>query len=43
MRQLTTFRVQGPNVGAQIRAIAQFGNLFLGSLMQVYGGFLMPD
>ena len=43
MRQLTTFRVQGPNPGAVIGAIAQFGNLFLGSLMQVYGGFLMPD
>jgi len=43
MRQLTTFRVQGPNIGAQVRAITQFGDLFLGSLMQVYGGFLMPN
>ena len=30
MRQLTTFRVQGPNPGARIGAIAQFGDLFLG-------------
>ncbi|HET9371251.1 MAG TPA: hypothetical protein VFO19_13415, partial [Vicinamibacterales bacterium] len=35
--QMTTFRVEGPNLGARINALTRFGNLFLGKLWQVYG------
>jgi predicted acylesterase/phospholipase RssA len=37
LRQLTTFRAQGPDAGAEARALARFGRLFLGALWDVYG------
>src|SRR5258708_11111433 len=37
LKQLTTFRVKGPNLAAKADAVAQFGKLFLGSLWDVYG------
>ncbi len=40
LRQLTTFRVEGPNIGAQVSALTRFSTLFLGKLTDVYGGFL---
>jgi predicted acylesterase/phospholipase RssA len=38
--QLTTFRVQGGTVAARLAALTRFGGLFLGKLMDAYGGFL---
>jgi len=37
LRQLTTFRVQGPDPAG---ALMRFGQMWLGKLMDVYGGFL---
>lgn len=37
-RQLTTFRVHGPNVGARGKALSSFGRLFLGELWERYAG-----
>jgi cholesterol oxidase len=35
-RQLTTFRARGPTVGAEAKAFADFGRLFLGRLWDIY-------
>ncbi|MEZ5316132.1 MAG: patatin-like phospholipase family protein [Vicinamibacterales bacterium] len=40
LKQLTTFRVQGPTPLAQLQGLARFGELFLGKLREVYGGML---
>ena len=37
LKQLTTFRVKGPNLAAKAEAVGLFGKLFLGSLWDVYG------
>jgi cholesterol oxidase len=37
LRQLTTFRVEGPTLGARIAVLNRFGGLFLGKLWDVYG------
>ncbi|RMF87263.1 MAG: alpha/beta hydrolase, partial [Nitrospinota bacterium] len=37
LRQLTTFRVEGPTVHDRIAALHRFGRLFLGKLWDVYG------
>lgn len=37
-RQLTTFRVHGPGIAARTRALADFGQLFLGELWDLYHG-----
>jgi predicted acylesterase/phospholipase RssA len=37
LKQLTTFRVEGPTVHDQIAALNRFGRLFLGKLWDVYG------
>jgi predicted acylesterase/phospholipase RssA len=39
LRELTTFRLQGPD---PIGGLARFGQLWLGKLQDVYGGFLTP-
>ncbi|HYN07170.1 MAG TPA: patatin-like phospholipase family protein [Vicinamibacterales bacterium] len=36
-QQMTTFRVDGPTVGARVSALARFGTLFMGRLWEVYG------
>ena len=40
LKQLTTFRVEGPSLAAKAEALGQFGKLFLGSLWDVYGSKL---
>jgi predicted acylesterase/phospholipase RssA len=40
LAQLTTFRTEGPNLGARTAALTKFTALFLGKLTDVYGGFL---
>jgi predicted acylesterase/phospholipase RssA len=37
LRQMTTFRAEGPNPGAELQALTRFGGLFLGKLWDVYG------
>ncbi len=37
LQQLTTFRVEGPNLAARADALARFGALFMGKLWDVYG------
>ena len=37
LQQLTTFRVEGPNLAARTQALARFGGLFMGKLWDVYG------
>jgi predicted acylesterase/phospholipase RssA len=37
LRQLTTFRVEGPTVHDRVAALNRFGKLFLGKLWDVYG------
>lgn len=37
LKQLTTFRVEGPSAAARADALADFGRLFLGKLWDVYG------
>ena len=37
LRQLTTFRVEGPTVHDRVAALNRFGRLFLGKLWDVYG------
>ena len=41
LRQLTTFRVEGPDAAARISGLTRFGQLFLGKLWDVYGGNLV--
>jgi hypothetical protein len=36
LKQLTTFRVEGPSLAAKAKGFAQFGELFMGSLWTVY-------
>lgn len=36
LKQLTTFRVEGPSVAAKAKGFAEFGKLFMGSLWEVY-------
>lgn len=36
LRQLTTFRAQGPTLAAEAKAVAAFGRLFVGELWDVY-------
>jgi cholesterol oxidase len=36
-QQLTTFRVTGPDAASRVRALSQFGELFLGELWRAYG------
>lgn len=36
LKQLTTFRVEGPSVAAKAKGFAEFGKLFMGSLWTVY-------
>jgi hypothetical protein len=36
MRQLTTFKVEGPTIADKASALARFGKLFMGSLWDVY-------
>jgi cholesterol oxidase len=40
IKQLTTFKTEGPTPVARAGAIANFGKLFLGSLWEVYGSHL---
>ncbi len=40
MQELTTFRVTGPTPAARLNALTRFSTLFLGKLLDVYGGFL---
>jgi hypothetical protein len=37
LHQMTTFRVEGPTLGARLSALTRFGNLFFGKLWDVYG------
>jgi cholesterol oxidase len=37
LRQLTTFRAEGPTLGDRLSAMSRFGTLFLGKLWDVYG------
>ena len=37
LRQMTTFRVEGPTVPARVAALTRFGVLFMGKLWDVYG------
>jgi cholesterol oxidase len=37
LHQMTTFRVEGPSLGARMNGLTRFGGLFLGKLWQVYG------
>jgi hypothetical protein len=37
LRQLTTFRVEGPTMHDRVAALKRFGQLFLGKLWDVYG------
>ncbi len=37
LKQLTTFRVEGPSPAARAGALADFGRLFLGKLWDLYG------
>lgn len=37
LRQLTTFRAEGPTLGDRLSAINRFGALFMGKLWDVYG------
>ncbi len=37
LRQLTTFRTEGPTLGDRLAALNRFGMLFLGKLWDVYG------
>jgi hypothetical protein len=36
LKQLTTFRVEGPSLAAKAKGFAEFGELFMGSLWTVY-------
>ncbi|MFI5177820.1 MAG: patatin-like phospholipase family protein [Vicinamibacterales bacterium] len=40
LQELTTFRVEGPTLADRTNAMTRFAMLFLGKLMDVYGGFL---
>jgi len=40
LRQLTTFRTEGPTLAARTAGLAKFSQLFMGKLLDVYGGFL---
>jgi len=40
LQELTTFQVDGPTLADRAGAMGRFAQLFLGSLMEVYGGFL---
>jgi predicted acylesterase/phospholipase RssA len=42
LRQLTTFRVDGPSPAVRASALARFGQLFAGKLWDVYGRDLSP-
>jgi predicted acylesterase/phospholipase RssA len=37
LRQMTTFRAEGPTVAARLDALTRFGALFMGKLWDVYG------
>lgn len=41
LRQLTTFRTDGPTLGDRLSALNRFGGLFLGKLWDVYGRRVM--
>jgi predicted acylesterase/phospholipase RssA len=40
LQEMTTFRVTGPTPAARLNALTRFTTLFLGKLLDVYGGFL---
>ena len=40
IQQLTTFQVKGPTPAARLNALTRFTTLFMGKLLDVYGGFL---
>jgi cholesterol oxidase len=42
LHQLTTLRVQGPDLRSRVTAAGRFGRLFLGSLWDVYGVHVFP-
>ncbi len=42
MKQLTTFRVEGPTLADRTAAFARFGELFLGKLWDVYAVHVLP-
>jgi cholesterol oxidase len=37
LHQMTTFRMEGPSLGARLSGLTRFGNLFFGKLWDVYG------
>jgi predicted acylesterase/phospholipase RssA len=41
MQELTTFKVDGPTPAARLSALTRFSQLFLGKLLDVYGGFFV--
>jgi predicted acylesterase/phospholipase RssA len=40
LQEMTTFRVEGPTLADRTGAMTRFSTLFLGKLLDVYGGFL---
>lgn len=42
LRQLTTFRVEGPSFSERTSALTRFGRLFLGDLWDVYASEILP-
>ncbi len=40
LQEMTTFKVDGPTPVARLNALTRFTTLFLGKLLDVYGGFL---
>jgi cholesterol oxidase len=40
MQELTTFRVDGPTPATRVSALTRFSQLFMGKLLDVYGGFI---
>ena len=40
IQEMTTFRVEGPTPAARLNALTRFATLFLGKLLDVYGGLL---
>ena len=43
LKELTTFRVEGANIGARASALTRFGTLFLGKLWDVYAHRVLPE
>ncbi len=40
IQEMTTFQVTGPTPASRLNALTRFTTLFLGKLLDVYGGFL---